>query len=173
MHARVIDKELANENPARVGPLCCLLVSHLLGATETGDDFSGLRGANYVPSYVRNDVQIWMGDVMPILAEEKVGWCFWELMIGRTQFSQGPTPYQGVIYPDGTCFDAAEVMLIASHGQQVQQPRQAARELGLPARRWSTEEAWAWYRESAVAGRHQFPAQHRLQHHGVLASREL
>ena len=84
--------------------------------------------------------------VMPILDEEKVGWCFWELMIGRTQFSQGPTPYQGVIYPDGTCFDAAEVMLIASHGQQVQQPRQAARELGLPARRWSAEEAWAWYR---------------------------
>ena len=70
---------------------------------------------------------------MPILAEEKVGWCFWELMIGRTQFSKGPTPYQGVIYPDGTCFDAAEEMLIASHGQQVQQPRQAARELGLPA----------------------------------------
>jgi hypothetical protein len=82
---------------------------------------------------------------MPILAEEKVGWCFWELMIGRTQFGQGPTPYQGVIYPDGTCFDAAEVMHIACPGQQVLNPRQLARRLGLPPRRWSGEEAWQWY----------------------------
>jgi len=75
--------------------------------------------------------------VMPIVAEEQVGWCFWELMIGRTQFSQGPTPYQGVIYPDGTCFDAAEVMHIAYPGRQDLDPRQVARELGLPPRRCS------------------------------------
>lgn len=85
--------------------------------------------------------------VMPILAEEKVGWCFWELMIGRTQFSQGPTPYQGVLYPDGTCFDAAEVMHIAFPGQTGLEPRQVAREVGLPPRRWAASEAWDWYRQ--------------------------
>ena len=50
--------------------------------------------------------------VMPVLREEKSGWCFWELMLGKTQFSQGAVPYQGVIYPDGTCFDAGEIALI-------------------------------------------------------------
>jgi len=70
--------------------------------------------------------------VMPILAEEKVGWCFWELMIGRTQFSQGTAPYQGVIYPDGTCYDAAEVMHIVYPGQAGLEPRKVAAELGLP-----------------------------------------
>ncbi len=74
------------------------------------------------------------GYVMPILAEEKVGWCFWELMIGRTQFTQGATPYQGVIYPDGTCFDAAEVMHIVHPGQAGLDPRQVAIDVGLPQR---------------------------------------
>lgn len=46
---------------------------------------------------------------MPILREEKIGWCFWELMLGKTQFSRMVFPYQGLIYPDGTCFDASEV----------------------------------------------------------------
>jgi hypothetical protein len=49
---------------------------------------------------------------MPIVAERKIGWCFWELMIGRTQFSQGPYPYQGLVYPDGTCLDAGEVAAV-------------------------------------------------------------
>ncbi len=50
---------------------------------------------------------------MPIVADLKIGWCFWELMIGRTQFSQGDYPYQGLIYPDGTCLDAREVASVA------------------------------------------------------------
>lgn len=50
---------------------------------------------------------------MPIVADRKIGWCFWELMIGRTQFSQGDYPYQGLIYPDGTCLDAGEVAVVA------------------------------------------------------------
>ena len=37
--------------------------------------------------------------VMPVVREEKCGWCFWELMLGKTQFHQGAVPYQGVIYP--------------------------------------------------------------------------
>lgn len=86
--------------------------------------------------------------VMPILAEEKVGWCFWELMIGRTQFTQGATPYQGVIYPDGTCFDAAEVMHIVHPGQTGLDPKQVAADVGLPQRprSWSVERAWTWYK---------------------------
>ena len=51
--------------------------------------------------------------VMPILREEKIGWCFWELMLGKTQFSRAAFPYQGLVYPDGTCFDAREVALVA------------------------------------------------------------
>ena len=30
--------------------------------------------------------------VMPILREEKIGWCFWELMLGKTQFSRAVFP---------------------------------------------------------------------------------
>ena len=33
-------------------------------------------------------------------------------MIGKTQFSQGRIPYQGHIYPDGTCFSTTEVAAI-------------------------------------------------------------
>ena len=88
------------------------------------EDFAGMRGANYVP------------------------WCFWELMIGRTQFTQGTTPYQGVIYPDGACFDAAEVMHIVYPGQTGLEPKQVAADVGLPQRPgpWSIDRAWAWYK---------------------------
>ena len=85
---------------------------------------------------------------MPILAEEKVGWCFWELMIGRTQFTQGVTPYQGVVYPNGTCLDATEVMHIVHPGQTGLDPKRVAADVGLPQRPgpWSVERAWAWYK---------------------------
>lgn len=72
--------------------------------------------------------------VMPIVAEEKIGWCFWELMIGRSQFTRGATPYQGVIYPDGTCFDAAEVTEIVYPGQTGLEAKRVAAEIGLPQR---------------------------------------
>jgi hypothetical protein len=51
-------------------------------------------------------------EAMPIVAREKIGWCFWELMIGSTQFTQGRIPYQGHVYPDGTVFASAEVAAI-------------------------------------------------------------
>jgi hypothetical protein len=51
-------------------------------------------------------------EALPVVAKEKMGWCFWELMIGSTQFSQGRMPYQGHIYPDGKCFSATEVAAI-------------------------------------------------------------
>ncbi len=51
---------------------------------------------------------------IPIAAERKIGWVFWELMLGKTQFTQGRRPYQGHIYPDGTCYSAKEVAAILS-----------------------------------------------------------
>lgn len=49
---------------------------------------------------------------MPVLRKEKIGWYFWELMLGSTQFSRGTEPIQGVIYPDGTCRDGREIAFI-------------------------------------------------------------
>lgn len=78
--------------------------------------------------------------VMPILREEGIGWCFWEMMLGKTQFSQGPIPYQGVIYPDGACHDAGEIAQIMNVSR--------AEASGLfPQRRWTAEQAWEWYRK--------------------------
>jgi hypothetical protein len=54
---------------------------------------------------------------MPVVAERRIGWVFWELMIGRTQFSQGAAPYQGLLYPDGTCLNVAEVAAVAGVGE--------------------------------------------------------
>ena len=56
---------------------------------------------------------------LPIVAEQKIGWCFWELMIGRTQFAEGASPYQGLVYPDGTCYDADEVAAVAGVSAEV------------------------------------------------------
>ncbi|MEI7900372.1 MAG: cellulase family glycosylhydrolase [bacterium] len=53
-------------------------------------------------------------EAMPVVAKEKIGWVFWELMLGKTQFTQGRRPYQGHIYPDGTCYSAKEVAAILS-----------------------------------------------------------
>jgi hypothetical protein len=50
---------------------------------------------------------------LPILREERIGWVFWELMFGKTQFTRGSSPIQGLVYPDGTCRDVREVALVA------------------------------------------------------------
>lgn len=51
---------------------------------------------------------------LPIVRQCNLGWVFWELMIGRTQFTEGAYPYQGLVYPDGTCLDAGEVASVAN-----------------------------------------------------------
>ena len=71
---------------------------------------------------------------MPVLAEEKVGWCFWELMLGSTQFSRGENPIQGIVYPDGTCRYAVEVAAVLNPGRAEGDPRRIAAEAGLPQR---------------------------------------
>ncbi len=86
---------------------------------------------------------------MPVLADQQVGWCFWELMLGKTQFSRGENPIQGVVYPDGTCLDAREVAAILHPSGYEGDPKQIAAEAGLPERprRWTREEAWNWYKK--------------------------
>jgi len=49
---------------------------------------------------------------LPILREEKIGWVFWELMLGKTQFTRDANSIQGLIYPDGTCRDARHVAAV-------------------------------------------------------------
>lgn len=49
---------------------------------------------------------------MPILRAEKVGWVFWELLFGKTQFSRDNNSIQGLVCPGGTCRDAREVAAV-------------------------------------------------------------
>lgn len=39
---------------------------------EAADDFADMRGANYVPSYARNDVQTWL-DYDPAVIDRELG----------------------------------------------------------------------------------------------------
>ena len=59
---------------------------------------------------------------MPILREEGIGWAFWELMLGKTEFTREPNPIQGLIYADGTCRDPREVAAVRN--TTVEQARQ-------------------------------------------------
>lgn len=71
---------------------------------------------------------------IPIAARQKIGWVFWELMIGKTQFSQGSAPYQGHIYPDGTCRSVREVAAILHPGGYTDDPRRIAADAGFRPR---------------------------------------
>ncbi len=74
---------------------------------------------------------------MPVLRQEKIGWVFWELMLGKTQFSREPSPVQGLVYPDGTCRDAQEVAQVMNidpeeaTGLFPERPRPVLREDGM------------------------------------------
>lgn len=70
-------------------------------------------------------------EALPVVAKEKIGWCFWELMIGSTQFSQGRMPYQGHIYPDGKCFSVKEVAAILNPEGVKGDAEQIARNAGF------------------------------------------
>ncbi len=59
---------------------------------------------------------------LPVLREEKIGWYFWELMLGKTQFSRGRDPIQGVITTDGRSYHPDEIAAILSVN-----PEEAAR----------------------------------------------
>lgn len=75
---------------------------------------------------------------MPIVRAEKIGWVFWELMFGKTQFTRDANSIQGLIYPDGTCRDAREVAAVMNLGvgeakQFFPQPRPAPPPLPDPS----------------------------------------
>jgi endo-1,4-beta-mannosidase len=74
-------------------------------------------GAEHSKPVIINEVahrgsgqQFWK--FMPVLKEERIGFCFWELMLGKTQFSRGNNPIQGVVYPDGKCRNLREIASI-------------------------------------------------------------
>ena len=70
-------------------------------------------------------------EAMPVVAKENIGWCFWELMIGSSQFSQGRKPYQGHIYPDGTCYSVKEVAAILQPAGYSESPEEVAAKAGF------------------------------------------
>jgi hypothetical protein len=76
---------------------------------------------------------------MPILAEERIGWYVWELMLGNSQFARGEDPIQGFIHPDGTCRDAADVAWILQPSGTKGDPRHVAERAGFPQRHWGRD----------------------------------
>jgi hypothetical protein len=76
---------------------------------------------------------------LEIVTERKIGWVFWELMLGKTQFTQGSAPYQGHIYPDGTCRSVREVAAILHPEGYESDPHAIAAQAGFRPRRFTEE----------------------------------
>ncbi|MGL4941584.1 MAG: hypothetical protein ACRC46_00145 [Thermoguttaceae bacterium] len=102
---------------------------------------------------VHRDGDVFYEFAMPILAEENIGWVFWELMFGKTQFTRNENSVQGLIYPDGTCRYAGDVVAVLYPDKFKTIPyadyRKLAADAGIPQRnqRWSPEETWTWYKQ--------------------------
>jgi hypothetical protein len=87
-------------------------VKDLRFALQEGKEWARLFGKPVILNEFVGRPQQPIEKGLPVVADEGVGWCFWELMIGNTQFTRGRIPFQGHIYPDGTCYSAAEVAAI-------------------------------------------------------------
>jgi hypothetical protein len=66
-------------------------------------------------------------ELLPLFAEHRIGWYFWELMIGvnQTRYQWRNTAaaaddivFQGLLFPDGTPYREDEVRLIRSYAEQ-------------------------------------------------------
>ncbi len=60
-------------------------------------------------------------EILPMFSENRIGWYLWELMIGadQTRYQWPSSPrmpdeivFQGLLYPDGTPYSAAEIEFI-------------------------------------------------------------
>ena len=101
---------------------------------------------------------------IPIAARQKIGWVFWELMLGKTQFTGGIAPYQGHIYPDGSCRSVREVAAILHPEGYTGDPREIAAKAGFRPRSFTEDDITfegGWQRFSG-----QGPAGGRLWHAG-------
>ncbi len=101
---------------------------------------------------------------LAVVAERRIGWVFWELMIGKTQFSQGSAPYQGHIYPDGTCRSVREAAAILHPEGYAGDPREIAAKAGFRPRTFAEEGITfegAWQRWNGKG-----PTRDRLWHAG-------
>ena len=87
-------------------------VKDLREAVREGKEWGRLFGKPVILNEFVGRPQQPIEAALPVVAAEGIGWCFWELMVGNTQFARGKTPTQGHIYPDGTCYSAAEVATI-------------------------------------------------------------
>lgn len=56
-----------------VGFVFVLVIQSPVQAQGNIDDYSWMRGANYVPSYAKNDVGIWM-DYDPVVIDRELGY---------------------------------------------------------------------------------------------------
>ena len=97
-------------------------------------------------------------DALPIVTERKIGWVFWELMLGKSQFSQSSAPFQGHIYPDGTCRSVREVAAIVHPEGYTGDPREIAAKAGFQPRTFteegiSFEGAWQRWNGDGPAGK--------------------
>lgn len=75
-----------------------------------------LGGKHSKPVHI-NEISRWstgqhFRKFLPVLREEKIGWYFWELMLGNTQFSRGPNPIQGLVTTDGKSYHPDEIAAI-------------------------------------------------------------
>ena len=101
---------------------------------------------------------------LSIATEQQIGWVFWELMLGKTQFTGGSAPYQGHIYPDGTCRSVREVAAILHPEGYAGDPREIAAEAGFRPRSFTEDDIrfeGGWQRWSGEG-----PAGGRLWHAG-------
>lgn len=87
------------------------LTDAILRIRATGEKHGKPVNINEIASRVAGGVQHYQNWI-PLLREEKVGWFFWELMLGKTKFSKGDKPNQGLITTDGQCYDLMEVAAV-------------------------------------------------------------
>jgi len=79
------------------------------------NDIRHLRSRYSKPIHTNETVGYYAGgfqQVIPVLNSQKVGWFFWELMFGSTQFTRGPKPMQGLINRDGSCRNIKDVAAV-------------------------------------------------------------
>jgi hypothetical protein len=62
-----------------------------MASAAVAEDFSGMRGANYVPSYARNDVQLWM-DYDPAVVDREPASGQISFPTAKAWPSESPTP---------------------------------------------------------------------------------
>jgi len=101
--------------------------------------------------FLRRQAGNTFASILPLFAQNEVGWHNWGLVAGRTQTYMhwgskkgDPMPkvwQHDIFHPDGRPYDPKEIELIRAFA--FDKPRSTAK-------RWSKEKAWEWYRKIGV-----------------------